>query len=473
MSARVSRRRALQLGVGTLGYLFTGPAFSVAQVPGANGRLRVAGIGVGGKGGSDIDQAAKVFDVAAVCDIDEERLGVKAKLYSKAATYFDYRKLFDQSGKEIDAVVVSTPDHHHALASLLAIQMGKHVYCQKPLTHTPAEARMLREAAAKMKVVTQMGNQGSGLSGLRRAVELVRAGVIGDVTEAHVWTNRPFKYWKQSPDIVKRPEESAVPKHVHWDEWIGPSPFRPFAIRPDGEKTKPAYHPHDWRGYWDFGTGALGDMACHTANMPYRALELDTPTAVVAEAGEINGETFPAWAKIAYHFPARGKRPACVLHWYEGADNGKRVLPADEIKAKVLGKGESFSDSGSLLVGTKGILFAPNDYAADFRLLPEKEFEGVKRDKPEKGPEGVAKDQDPFMKQEWADAIKAGKPEMASSSFEIAGRLTETMLLGNIAVRFAGKKLMYDAAKMEFTGNADASKLVRVDYRKGWELPKV
>ncbi|MCU0706397.1 MAG: hypothetical protein MUF18_20765 [Fimbriiglobus sp.] len=161
------------------------------------------------------------------------------------------------------------------------------------------------------------------------------------------------------------------------------------------------------------------------------------------------------------------------LHWYEGADNGKRVLPPDELKAKVLGKGENFSDSGSLLVGTKGILFAPNDYAAEFKLLPESDFTGVKRDKPEKGPEGVAKDQDPFMKREWAEAIRAGKPEMASSGFAFAGRLTESMLLGNIAVRFAGKKLAYDAAKMEFTGMPDATKLLKVEYRKGWELPKV
>ncbi|MCU0706396.1 MAG: Gfo/Idh/MocA family oxidoreductase [Fimbriiglobus sp.] len=300
MTARLSRRRALQLGAGTLGYLFTGPAWSVVRAADANSRLRVAGIGIGGKGSSDIDQAGLVFDVAAVCDIDDERLAVKAKLYPKAATYFDYRKLFEKSGKDIDAVVVSTPDHHHALASLLAIQLGKHVYCQKPLTHTPHEARVLREAAAKMKVVTQMGNQGSGLSGLRRAVELVRSGAIGDVTEAHVWTNRPFKYWKQAPDVVKRPEEAPVPKHVHWDEWIGPAPFRPFAVRPDMGKTKAAYHPHDWRGYWDFGTGALGDMACHTANMPFRALDLDLPEAVSAENGEINPETFPAWAKITY-----------------------------------------------------------------------------------------------------------------------------------------------------------------------------
>ena len=477
MARRVTRRRALQLGAGSLGYFFTGPAFSVAQAPGANDRLRVAGIGVGGKGSSDIDQAGLVMQVVAICDIDDERLGTKAKAFPKAATFFDYRTLFDKMMKEIDAAVVSTPDHSHALPSLLAMQAGKHVYCQKPLAHTPAEARLMRQAAAKYKVVTQMGNQGSGLSGLRRAVELVRAGAIGDVTEAHVWTNRPFKYWKQSPDVVARPQEAPVPKHVHWDEWLGSAAFRPFAVRPDVKGTKAAYHPHDWRGYWDFGTGALGDMACHTANMPFRALELDAPSAVVAQAGEINAETFPAWGTIDYHFPARtgarGKLPAVVLHWYEGAKDGKRVLPSAELLAKVLKPGETASDSGSLLIGTKGMLFAPNDYAATFRLLPEADFAGVKTDRPEKGAEGVATGHDPYMKREWADAIRAGKPEAASSNFDIAARLTEAMLLGNIAVRFAGKKLTWDAATMTFTGNDAASKLVSAAYRKGWELPKV
>jgi predicted dehydrogenase len=431
----------------------------------------VAGIGVGGKGSSDIEQAGTLMEVVALCDIDDNRLNKRAETWPKAKKYHDYRKLFDEMTKEIDAVTVSTPDHHHALPSLMAIRAGKHVYCQKPLTHTPAEARMLREAAAKHGVCTQMGNQGSGLNGLRRAVELVRAGTLGDVTEAHVWTNRPFKYWKQAPDVVSRPPESAVPKHVHWQEWLGAAPFRPYAIRQDknGEK-KPAYHPHDWRGYWDFGTGALGDMACHTANMAFRALELDAPVAVSVEASEINAETYPAWGRIAYHFPARGTKPAVVLHWYEGADKGQRVLPSAELLAKVLKQGETAADSGSLLVGTKGMLYSPNDYGAQFRLTPEKEFAGIKTDKPEKGPEGVAKDHDTYQKQEWVEAIKAGKPAMAYSNFDIAARLTEAMLLGNIAVRFAGTKLEWDAKTMKFTNSADASKLVTKAYRKGWEL---
>jgi predicted dehydrogenase len=468
MPLPVTRRGALKVGTaGALGYLFTGTALSVRRAYGANEMIRVAGIGIGGKGASDIEQAAKVMDVVALCDIDDERLNAAGAKWPSAKKYFDYRTLFDQASKDFDAVTVSTADHSHAPASVLAMRLGKHVYCQKPLTHTVWEARLMRAVAAEKKVVTQMGNQGSALSGLRRAVELVHAGVLGAVREAHVWTNRPAHYWKQSPDITARPKEAPVPKHVHWDEFIGPAPMRPYAV---AFAPRPAYHPHDWRGYWDFGTGALGDMACHTANMAFRALKLGAPTAVEAVAGQINPETYPAWAHIQYHFAARGELPACTLHWYEGKRDGKLVLPPETLLAKLLKKGEKLADSGSILVGDKGILFSPNDYGAQFRLTPEDAFSGVQTAKPEKGPEGVASDQDAFMKKEWADAIRANKPELASSNFAYAGQLTETMLMGNIAVRFAGTKLEWDAAKLTFTNSTDATKLVSKEYRKGWDF---
>jgi predicted dehydrogenase len=463
MAHRISRRRAIQAGaVGTLGYLFTGPAASLGRVYGAADRIRVAGIGVGGKGSSDIEQVAKVMDVVALCDIDGDRLSKQAKIWPSAKTYFDYRQLFDAIGKEIDAVTVSTADHSHAPASIRAMQMGKHVYCQKPLTHTVHEARVMRETAAKYGVCTQMGNQGSALNGLRRAVELVRGGTLGAVKEAHVWTNRPAHYWKQSPDITARPKDTpSIPKHVHWDEWIGPAAVRPY---------NRAYHPHDWRGYWEFGTGALGDMACHTTNMAFRALNLDAPSAVLAEAGEINPETYPAWAHIQYIFPARGDQPGCTLHWYEGKRDGKKVLPPEELLAKLLKPGEKLVDSGSILVGEKGTLFSPNDYGAQFRLTPEKEFAGIQTTKPEKAPAGTDRDEDPYQKKEWADAIRAGKPAIAASNFDFAARLTETMLLGNIAVRFAGTRLEWDAAKLVFPSSPAATKLVSKEYRKGFEL---
>src|SRR5262249_33786251 len=223
----------------------------------------------------------------------------------------------------------------------------------------------------------------------------------------------------QSPHVVSSPREAPVPKHVHWDEWLGAAPFRPFAMREDKNAPggkKPAYHPHDWRGYWDFGTGALGDMACHTANMPFRALDLDAPVAVSAKTGDINPETYPAWAIITYFFAARGTKPAVVLHWYEGARDGSRVLPPADLLAKVLRPRETAADSGSLLVGTKGMLFSPNDYGAKFRLIPEKDFAGVRMDKPEKGPVGVEQGEDMHQKREWVEAIRAGKPTLAASS---------------------------------------------------------
>jgi predicted dehydrogenase len=471
MTLRITRRRALQVGAaGTLGYLFTGPAVSVSRIYGAADKIRVAGVGVGGKGWSDIEQAGAVMEVVALCDIDDDRLGKRAAAWPSAKKYNDYRKLINDLGKEIDAVVVSTADHSHAPAALLAMRAGKHVYCQKPLTHTVFEARVMREVAAKQGVVTQMGNQGSALNGVRRAVELIHAGILGGVTEAHVWTNRPAHYWKQAPDYTSRPKLTPpVPKYIHWEEWIGPAPFRPYAVHDGG---KPAYHPHDWRGYWDFGTGALGDMACHTANMPFRALKLNAPIAVLAEAGAINPETYPAWAHIRYIYAPRSSMPGCTLHWYEGSRDGKRVLPPADLLAKLLKPGEKLSDSGSILVGEKGILFSPNDYGAKFRLTPEKDFAEVRIGKPEKTPEGTDNDNqgDPYMKKEWAAAIRAGKPAMASSSFAIAGLLTEAMLLGNIAVRFGGQKLEWNAAALKFTNSEEATRLVSKEYRKGWDL---
>ncbi len=468
MARRISRRNALKVGtVGALGHLLTADAVSLRRVYGANDKIRVAGIGIGGKGSSDVDQASKVMDVVAICDIDEQRLNLKAQSFASAKKYFDYRKLLDEMAKSIDAVTVSTADHHHAPAAILAMRAGKHVYCQKPLTHTLKEARLMRETAAKYKVCTQMGNQGSALNGLRRAVELIHVGTLGAIREAHVWTNRPAHYWKQSPDITSRPKAAPVPKHVHWDEWIGPAPMRPYA---SAFPPRPAYHPHDWRGYWDFGTGALGDMACHTANMAFRAMKFEAPSAVLADAGAINTETYPAWAHIQYLVAARGTMPACTLHWYEGSRDGKRVLPPQELLSKLLKKGEKLSDSGSIIVGEKGILFSPNDYGAKFRLTPEKDFADIQTTKPEKIPAGADSDYDSFMKREWAEAIKANKPGLAFSNFDIAARLTETMLMGNIAVRFAGQRLDWDAAQMKFTNSEAATKLVSKEYRKGWDF---
>jgi predicted dehydrogenase len=307
-------------------------------------------------------------------------------------------------------------------------------------------------------------------------VEIIQDGVIGKVTEVHVWTDRPI--WPQAPVVTSRPKEAPVPKHVHWDLFLGPAPQRPYAVYPKekkykGQAGKGAYHPFAWRGWWDFGTGALGDMACHTANMAFRALKLGFPTTVEAESGEINAETCPEWARVTYQFPERGELPAVKFIWYEGHKDGKRVLPPAD-----LAKGQKLPGSGSLLVGEKGILYSPNDYGARYRLLPEKDFKDYKGPKQtlprhkikgrNAGP-GELHNTDEAMKFEWVQAIKAGKPELAYSNFDYAAMLTEAILLGNVAMR-VGKKIEWDAENLKAKNCKEADQYIKLKYREGWEL---
>jgi predicted dehydrogenase len=301
-----------------------------------------------------------------------------------------------------------------------------------------------------------MGNQGTAENGLRRAVEIVQAGAIGPVREVHIWTNRPI--WPQAPGVTARPKDTPpVPPNVHWDEFLGPAPERPY---------HPAYHPFKWRGWWDFGTGALGDMGCHTANMAFMALKLGYPKTIAAENGEVNPETYPGWARVTYEFPARADMPPVKVVWYEGRKDGKLVLPPEELLAKILKPGEKLASSGSLLVGDKGILFSPNDYGAAYRLLPEEQFKDYKGPEPTLPRNGGG---DTGMKREWVEAIKAGKPQIALSNFEYAGMLTEFILLGNVAIR-AGKKLEWDGPSEKVTNDAAANQYLHREYRKGWTL---
>jgi predicted dehydrogenase len=438
------------------GYWLTANAISATRAADKpNGKIHVAGIGVGGKGSSDIDQAGEVGEVVAICDIDEKQLDAKAQKFGSAEKFFDYRKMFDKMAKQIDAVTVSTPDHTHAPASFTAMKLGKHVYCQKPMTHDVWEARQMRLLAKEYKVCTQMGNQGTAENGLRRAVEIVRAGVLGKVTEVHVWTNRPI--WPQAPKVMKRPEgKFDIPSHVHWDEFLGSAPERPYA---------PGYHPFAWRGWWDFGTGALGDMACHTANMAYMALQLGSPTSASAEAGDVNPETCPSYAHVVLEFPARGELAAVKWNWYEGKKDGKKLLPPEDLLSKVLKTGEKLADSGSMLVGDKGILFSPNDYGARYRLIGDgldEKAKGVPQTLPRNGRGDLG------MKEEWAKAIHENNPSIAMSNFDYSGMLTETVLLGNVAIR-TGKKLEFDGEKCEVTNCKEAAQYIKREYRKGFE----
>ncbi|CAN5282755.1 Gfo/Idh/MocA family oxidoreductase [soil metagenome] len=476
MMSRMNRRRFLKSAAATAGagYFYSASAVSAARAAsGPNDKIHFASIGVGGKGDGDCSHAGSLGEMVAICDVDERNLNNKAKAFTSAKKYTDYRKLLEEMGKNIDAVTVRTPDHSHAPASIMAMKMKKHVYCQKPLTHTVFEARQMREIAKKMGVATQMGNQGSAESGLRRAVELVQSGLIGPVKEAHVWTNRPV--WPQAPGVVARPPEKPTPEYLHWEEFIGPAPMRPYAEYPTGRR-KGAYHDFNWRGWWDFGTGALGDMACHTANMAFRALKLGYPTSVIAEATDVNPETYPSSAKIIFQFPAREDMPAVTFNWYEGQRNGKKVLPPQELVEKAVamdtdpkhkknGK-TALVDSGSILVGEKGILYSPDDYGAQFYLSPAEEFKSVNRTKPEKT--AINGKGDRGMKIEWVEAMKGGPAPY--SNFDFAAMLTEAILLGNIAIKNNGELLNWDGPNLKFTNSAKANEAVHYEYRKGWTL---
>jgi predicted dehydrogenase len=449
----ITNRRSFLFGASVAGFgILVHGRRSCAFGVGPNETLNIACIGVGGKGKSDTEQAAHHGRIVAICDIDEERLNAMAKMQKDAKKFVDYRELLHRLDSKIDAVVVSTPDHSHAPAAVRAMRMGKHVYCQKPLTHSVWEARLMRETARAKKLCTQMGNQGTANPGFRRGVELVRAGALGEVREVHVWTNRPFKYWKQAPDIVARPTETpAVSASIHWDLFLGPAPERPY---------HPVYHPHNWRGWWDFGTGSLGDMACHTANLSFMALKLGLPVRVSAQSGEVNPETYPAWATITYEFPARGSLPPVKLTWYEGAKNGERNLPP----ASLFPQGVKPSDSGSLLIGSEGQMYSPNDYGAAQVLWPEAKFKDTLLPRI-----GRERDDDDNQKREWVQAIRAGKPGIALSNFDYASNLTESMLLGNIAVR-SGEAIDYHPESGQIANSSSAARYLKPYFRKGWEI---
>jgi predicted dehydrogenase len=435
------------------GFWIAGPAPADEKSKSALERINFACIGVGGKGSSDSDDAARHGNVVAICDVDDNTLNARANStdrrtseqhFLKAKRYNDFRKMFDEMGKSIDAVTVSTPDHTHAVASAMAMRLGKHCFTQKPMTHTIYEARRLQEIAREMKVATQMGNQGTASDRLRKAAALVRAGVIGPVTEVRVWTDRPI--WPQG--IARPKEEEVPPASLHWDLWLAAAPYRPFHHgHVEGRRSnRGTYHPFNWRGWWDFGTGALGDMACHTMNMPYMALDLREPTAVEAETSGHNHETYPKWSIIRYTFPARGDRPAVTMVWYDG---GKKP-PAE------LFDGQPQPRTGSLLIGAKGKLYSGGDNGGGYKLLgggsePKVDFP-----------------KSPGHFTEFARAIKGGPPAMSNFP-DYAGPLAETVLLGNLAI-WAGKKIEWDAYHMKATNAPEVEPLIRPEYRKGYTL---
>jgi len=406
-----------------------------AQVKSPNEKLNIAGIGVGGRGADDI-AGVSTENIVALCDVDERRAAQTVKRFPKAKRYADFRKMLDEV-KEIDAVVIATPDHTHAPAAVMAMKLGKHVYCEKPLTHSVYEARVLAETAAKHRVATQMGIQGHSYDGHRRAVELLQAGVIGTVREVHSWSDRPI--WPQGID---RPTDTPpVPKDLNWDLWLGPAPWRPY---------HPCYVPFNWRGWWDFGTGAIGDMGIHNMDVVFWGLKLGAPISVEAEVSDVHAETAPKWSIVRFEFPGRKGMPPVKLTWYDG---GKKP-------PKELADGQELPDNGALLIGEKGKMLSPDWHADNFKLLPESAFEGFK------GPD-PAITRSPGHHEEWVLACKGGAPAMADFSY--SGLITEAVLLGNVAIR-AGKKIEWDAKNLRVTNCPEANQFIRREYRKGWVL---
>lgn len=431
------------------------------NVLGANGRINVACIGVGGKGDSDSSDAARCGgNIVALCDVDKGTLDKKGQQFPEAKRYQDFRKMLEEMGGQIDAVTVSTPDHVHGCAAIRAMKMGKHCFVQKPLTQTVHEARVMRKLAADNKLATQMGNQGSAESGLRRAVEVIQADVIGKPLELHVWTNRPV--WPQGLD---RPQgEDAVPAGLNWDGWLGPAAMRPY--------KRDYYHTFKWRGWYDFGTGALGDMACHTVNMPFRALKLGYPNLVECEmASRIYPETFPKTSRIRFEFPEREGLPPLKFWWYDGnpGDSLKPIRPAADVTKEIVSTLGSLPEAGALVIGEKGKLFSPDDYGARFFVSMKGQEEMTAGDRMEACkavPQSIPRS--PGHMEEWFRMMREGQP--AYSNFDIAAYLTEIILLGCIALRMGeGVPMQWDGPNMKSTNLPNAESFVRRKNRPGWE----
>jgi predicted dehydrogenase len=408
-------------------------------------KLNIGGIGVGGRGGGDLREVESE-NIVALCDVDANRAAATFKRYPGAKVYRDFREMLKKEGKNIDAVVIGTPDHIHAPAAIMAMKMGKHIYCEKPMAHTIYEARRMAEVARETGVVTQMGNQGHGGEGLRLYWEFIHDGAIGTVRQVHVWSDRAGTaerpWWPQG---IGRPEGSEpVPEHLDWDLWLGPVKWRPYHS---------AYVPFKWRGWWDFGCGALGDMAVHNADPAFFALDLGAPTAVEAETSPVNDETFPVWNIIHYYFPAKANRPAVKMTWYDG---GKLPPRPEELE-----EGRRLGANGILFVGDKGKLLGPSHAGAP-RLIPEERMKQYGRP-----PKTLPRS--PGHHKEWVLACKAGKPEDAKSGFWYAGPFTEALLVGNLAVRLQ-KRVEWDSQKMRSPNCPEADNYVTKFYRVGWDL---
>jgi predicted dehydrogenase len=430
-------------------YVLGGPG----QTPPSE-KLNIAVIGVGGRGGDDI-KGLSTENIVALCDVDDRQAANTFNAFPNAKKYRDFRQMLEKEEKNIDAVMIATPDHTHAVAAMMALKMGKHLFCEKPLAHSIYEVRKLTKAAREnKKVQTQMGNQGHSSEQIRMLCEWIADDAIGKVTEVHAWSDRPVggNLWSDFLIMARPKDTPPVPSTLDWDLWLGPAQYRPY---------HPDYCPTKWRGWWDFGCGALGDMGCHILDPAFWALKLGHPSSIQATTThwepEVSSETFPRASIIRYEFPARGKEPAVKLTWYDG--RLKPPIPECFEPQRRLGS------NGAILIGEKAAIMHDSHGAAGLRIVPESKMREYKL--PPKTIPRV-KDGDAGHEQDWIRACKDGKP--ASSNFDYGGPLTEMVLLGVVAMRIKDQRLEWDGENMRFTNSERANELVQPPCREGWTL---
>jgi predicted dehydrogenase len=463
---RINRRRFIYssaLAAGALATRLT-PADAGVKLKSPNEKLNIGCIGVGGwRGVQDVAGLANLDaqsmpqeNIVALCDVDDNYMTAMSRHFPSAKTYRDYREMLDKE-KSLDAVSVTIPDHQHGPAAMMAMALGKHVYCEKPLTHSVWEARQLTLAARKFGVVTQMGNQGHCMEGNRRLCEMIAAGAIGTVREVHCWTDRPVHVeggpgWVQGHE--RPPGSDPAPANLDWNLWLGPAPTRPYVAGWPEDKSVPVYCPHVWRGWWDFGCGAIGDMACHIMDGPFWALKLGPPTSVeLVKSSKLMPEMAPWASVIKFEFPARGDMPPCSLTWYDG---GQRPPKPAELEA-----GQELDDNGAMLIGDKGKIVA-GTYGENPHFLPESRM--VEYKWPAQTIPRVPKGS-PHL--DFIQACKGGTPPC--SNFDVSGPFTEMALLGNVALRL-GKKITWDPVNLKCPGTPEADAILHPTFREGWKV---
>lgn len=450
----VNRRQFIhRAGAGVaLFSILPGKWSSAAERVAANSKVNVAGIGIGSRGGADVGEIASLgHNIVALCDVDEKYAGKEFAKYPNAKRFTDYRVMLDKMGKEVDAVIIGTPDHTHAVIAMEAMRRGKHVYCEKPLTHTVYEARKLMSAANKYKVVTQLGNQGHSSNSIRRVCEWVWSGAIGKVHTIHAGCDAFKNVYCQIPNLGKVNERHEVPKGLDYDMWVGPVEFRPYS---------PLWVPWNWRGWMHFGGGVIGDWICHVVDPAYWALDLGAPTSVKAEVTDYDpaqhGLTYPSGSRITFEFAAKRDRGPVKLVWHDG--NTTIPKPAD------FPNDEKVPGTGAILFGDKGMIVHGSHGGSGCHLLPEglMDQHSGKNAPPEKITRVKGHGWD------WIDAIQNGRA--AGSNFDYGGRLTQVALLGLIAIRYPGQTLLWNDKAMKFTNHKEANQWLRSEYRSGWKL---